>query len=426
MQRGLDDSNPIESTTMRTHMGPPAAHLPRGLLSRVTANGDPRGMLSDLVTAFDTFKAKHAGEMRGIQSVVDDCSRKLAALGITGGLGGPEAVDPEYTRPFAAWIRKGGAADESALEEANASGDRAQIKAAMSGGNDQSGGYLAPIEWDRKVLQVLRSVSPLRRLADVKQTSVRAYSTLWSDGQWGSGWVGETALRPATSTPNLTPIVFQPGELYANPAVTQQLLDDAQFSIADWLSNEVGAVFALQEGITFVSGDGVNKPTGFMLHVEGAANASKHPGGPIQVVASGAANQITPDGLIDLIYDLPAVYRQGCAFVMNSITANMISKMKDGQGNYIWRQALQAGEPSTLLGYEVAIDENMPPPVAGNIPVAFGNWQQGYVINDRSGMSVLRDPYTNKPYVQFYCVKRVGGGVKDPNALRVLRVAAAS
>jgi HK97 family phage major capsid protein len=186
--------------------------------------------------------------------------------------------------------------------------------------------------------------------------------------------------------------------------------------------------FNRQEGIAFVSGDGVNKPSGFLTYVAGGVNAAAHPGGSIDVVdvdIDPAAPAATVDGLIDFMYGLEAPYRQNATWLMSSLTAAVLAKLKDANGNLIWRESLLVGQPSTLLGRPVEIDEGMPAPgVVGNLPVAFGDFRAGYLINDRIGTRVLRDPYTNKPYVMFYVTKRVGGGVLDPNAIRVLRVPA--
>ena len=296
----------------------------------------------------------------------------------------------------------------------------------MSAGSSADGGYLAPTEWDRKVNKQLALVSPMRRIANVVPTGVRAYSTLWNTAEWGSGWAGETASRPQTTSATLAPVTFDNGEIYAMPAVTQQLLDDAQFDIETWLASEVDDVFAKQEGIAFISGDGVNKPRGLLTYIEGGASAGRHPGGNLTIVPSGQAAAFSADGLITFTYSLPAPYRQGANWLMNSTTAGSIRLLKDGQGNYLWKESYVAGQPSTLLGYPVEIDENMPNVAANALPIAFGNFKIGYIINDRHGIRVLRDPYTAKPYVLFYVTKRVGGGVADPNAIRLMRIAAAS
>ena len=143
------------------------------------------------------------------------------------------------------------------------------------------------------------------------------------------------------------------------------------------------------------------------------------------MVNSGHATTIpTTDVLVDFAYSLTAPYRSGATWLMNSTTAATIAKMKDGQGNYIWREGLIAGQPATLLGYPVEIDEGMPSIGAGALPIAFGNFARGYLINDRLGIRTTRDPYTNKPFVFFYTTKRVGAGVLDPNAIRLLKISA--
>ena len=315
------------------------------------------------------------------------------------------------------------------MRVANAAGtERGSIRAAMSESDNSAGGYLAPIEWDRQVRKAQRSISPMRRIARIVTTGVNGYSTLWNSDQWGSGWVGETAARPATTTASLFPLTFPAGEIYANPAATQRLLDDSLIDFEAWLQAELGDEFARQEGVAFVAGDGVNKPLGFLQHLPGGVAATgqplAHPGGELGVTVSGAAAAITADGLVDLKYGLGAPYRQGACWLMNSTTAALVAKLKDGDGNYLWRESLAVDQPATLLGSAVEIDENMPNVAVDAFPIAFGDFARGYLINDRIGIRVLRDPYSNKPFVHFYATRRVGGGVLDPKAIRVQKVAA--
>ncbi len=416
-------------------------HLPRALLMMPRADTtpraiiDPRGLMADggstasLARAFQDFKTSHEARYDQIEASINAMMERGAIAGI-GGVGGFDggnvaaAIEPEYSAAFASYTRRGEAEAEQRLKVANAIGDRATIQAAMSVGDNSSGGYLAPVEWDRRVQQAQRATSPMRRLASVQTTSVGAYTTLWSNDQWGSGWVGETAARPATTTATLSPLTFASGEIYAMPAATQRLIDDSAINIEQWLADSVNDEFGRQESIAFVSGNGVNKPAGFLTYVTGGANATTHPGGTLDVVAGGSATEITADGLITFKYGLAAPYRQNATWLMNSQTAAAIAKMKDGDGNYIWREGLTVDEPATLLGRPVAIDEGMPNIAADATPIAFGDFRRGYVINDRIGTRVLRDPYTSKPYVMFYVTKRVGGGVLDPRAIRLLKIAA--
>lgn len=393
----------------------------RGILS-VQANADVRAAIEQVGASFSDFKQQYNNRLAGIEAALDQNSVMAAAAQV--GAGSPaNPVDPEYSGVFAGWARNG--RDEQQLRELNAQGMRSTIQASMSAGTESAGGYLAPAEWDRQVLNALRVVSPMRRLATVITTSVRAYSTIWSSKTWGSGWVGETAARPETGTPTLSPVPFGHGEIYANPAITQQLLDDADFPLEQWLATELADEFTSQESTAFIAGNGTNKPNGLLTYATGAANAGAHPGGAVSVLDAALPAALSSDELVTFVYSLPAPYRQNASWLMNSLTAAKIMMMKDGNENYIWQRNLAAGQPATLLGYPVEIDENMPDMAAGAIPIAFGDFKRGYVINDRTGVRILRDPYTNKPYVHFYATKRVGGGLRDPKAFRFLKMATA-
>lgn len=368
------------------------------------------------------FKAGALTRIDNLESAFNATAMQKAAVSLGIGERGLP-VDREYSGIFASYMRNGGSEDE--LRKANADGYRAQIQAAMSVGTNSDGGYIAPIEWDRQVRKAEQVVNPIRRLATVITTSVGEFSTVWNNGAWGSGWVGETASRPATSTATLSTLTFPGGEIYANPSVTQRLLDDAQIDMEAWLADEIAAEFTKQESIAFISGNGVNKPFGLLTYVTGGAADGRHPGGNLTVINSGHASTIpNTDVLVDFAYSLSSPYRSGATWLMNSTTASTISKYKDGQGNYIWREGLMTGQPATLLGYPVEIDEGMPAIGAGNLPIAFGNFSRGYLINDRLGIRTLRDPFTNKPYVSFYTTKRVGAGVLDPFAIRLLKISA--
>lgn len=400
--------------------------VPRALCGPVRANDlDPASLIRDISAAVTDMRNGFDSRFAAIEAAVDQRALSAAsdALGLP--VEGSIGVDPEYSKTFATYTRRGDVEAQVALKNANAIGERGAIQAAMSEGDSSAGGYLAPVEWDRKIQKAQRELSPMRRISAVVTTARSAYSTLWSDDLYGSGWVGETAARPATSTASFSPLVFPSGEIYANPAATQRLLDDSAINLEQWLASALSDEFARQEAIAFVSGDGVNKPMGFLRYAPGGTAEAAHPGGALGVTVSGGAAAIaSTDALVDLKYALGASYRQNAVWLMNSQTAAVIAKMKDGQGNYIWRESLLASEPATLLGRPVEIDEGMPNIAANALPVAFGDFSRGYLVNDRTGVRILRDPYTNKPYVMFYSTKRVGGGVLDPNAIRVLKIAA--
>ncbi|MCO6389443.1 phage major capsid protein [Aliihoeflea aestuarii] len=391
-------------------------------------NTDLATVLAEMNSDLSAFRARQDGTLAEHREMLDDINTRIAQMQTGPATAQPSAMrspDPAYTASFGGWIRDG--RDESEVRDAQRNGLRASIQASMSVGTPNSGGYLAPVEWDRQIIAALEPLSPMRRLARVVSTTVGGYSTLWNGKGWGSGWVGETAARPQTESGTIEPIEFTHGEIYANPAITQRLLDDADYNVANFITDELAEEFAKQEGVSFIAGNGINKPRGLLTYVPGGTSATVHPGGTLDVMASGAAAALgNADSLIDFVYGLPAPYRRNARWLMNSTTAATIAKMKDGQDNYLWRETYVAGQPATLLGYPVEIDENMPDIAADALPIAFGDFQAGYVINDRIGVRMLRDPYTNKPFVHFYATKRVGGGVRDPRAIRLMRIGVAS
>lgn len=403
-----------------------AGVAPRALVGTVRGDADAKTILSELNEAFADFKQRNDARLSEIEAALDQTSIANMAARING-VGSFMPTEPKYTEAFASYFRKG--LEEATLREANATGYRATVHASMSVGDPSSGGYLAPTEWDRKIQQELLATSPLRRIAQVQSTTVNAYSTLWNNRGFTSGWVGETAARPETVTGTFASLEFAHGEIYANPAISQRLLDDADFDVVQFIASSVSEEFGVEEDLAFISGDGTNKPRGLLTYVTGGAAAGVHPGGNLTVVNTGDASTLGAnssaivDKLIDFSYGLKSPYRSNGTWLMNSLTAATLAKLKDADGNLIWRESLSVGQPSALLGRPVEIDENMPAVAANAMPIAFGDFKRGYLINDRMGTRVLRDPYTSKPYVHFYTTKRVGGGVLDPKAIRLLKVA---
>jgi HK97 family phage major capsid protein len=241
-----------------------------------------------------------------------------------------------------------------------------------------------------------------------------------------SGWIGETAERVQTTTPTLDALSFPAMELYAMPAATATLLDDSAVNIDEWIASEVELTFAVQEGAAFVNGDGTNQPKGFLQYTT-VANSSWS-WGNLGYIASGAAGAFAAsnpsDALIDLIYALKAGYRQNGNFVMNRKTQAAIRKFKDSGGAYLWQPPAQAGGRASLMTFPLIEAEDMPDIGANALSIAFGDFRRGYLIVDRVGVRVLRDPYSAKPYVLFYTTKRVGGGVQDFDAVKLMKFAA--
>ncbi len=299
------------------------------------------------------------------------------------------------------------------------------LKTATLNG-DPSGGYFAPITVGKTIDRIISEVSPIRQIAQVLSISTNSYQTPTVTEGSSSGWVGETSSRPETTTPKISLQDFPTRELYAMPLATQTLLDDSSVNIEEWLANEVNIQFAEQEGAAFVNGNGVNQPRGFLQYTN-VINSSWawDKIGYTVTGASGAFKTTNPgddaDNLMNLVYSIKAAFRQNSRFVMNRSLLGEVRKMKDSQGNYFWQQGLQLGQPDTILGYPVTEAEDMPDRSANSFSIAFGDFQRGYLVVDRMGVRVLRDPYSAKPYIQLYTTKRVGGGVKHFDAIKLLK-----
>ena len=300
-----------------------------------------------------------------------------------------------------------------------------ETKAGLSTGAT-SGGYVVPYETERAIERRLMTVSPMREIATVRTVAAGVFRKPVSTAGVASGWVAETAARPETDPATLALLEFPSADLYANPAATQALLDDALVDLDEWLAAEVEDAFAAQETQAFVTGDGTNKPKGFLSYATVADEDQAW--GQIGYVASGAAGGFAAtsptDRLIDLVYAPKAQYRPNGRFVMNRKTVSAVRKFKDADGNYVWQPAARLGENASLLGYPVTEIETMPDVAANSLSIAFGDFQRGYLIVDRAGVRVLRDPYSAKPYVLFYTTKRVGGGVQNFDAIKVMKFAA--
>jgi HK97 family phage major capsid protein len=354
-------------------------------------------------------------EISDLTKMLDEVNATMNALRVGGGGGEDDPDKAAYGQAFNKWFRKGDRAVEDLGELA--------VKAKMTTDSDPDGGYLVPTEMDSQIDRVLGTVSAMRQLARVISISTDEFKKLVNMGGAGSGWVGEREGRSETSTPTLRELVFNTAEIYANPAATQKLLDDGSVDIAAWLADEVGVEFAEQEGAAFVTGDGVKKPRGFLAY-DTVANASYAWGKLGFVISGGAAGFASSnpaDAIIDLYYALKAGYRNGASFLTSDAVMKDVRKFKDGQGNYLWAPPTGPDMPATILGKPVVTDDNMPALGSNAFPMAFGNFQRGYLIVDRMGVRVLRDPYTNKPYVHFYTTKRVGGGVQNFEAIKLLK-----
>lgn len=369
-------------------------------------------LTADVVTRDKVERINRAMDEQ--KRVLDQLALKKARPALGGrGEAGPEVA--EHKAAFDAYMRRG---DEGALRELEAK--------AMSATTGSDGGYLVPNATDTEIGRRLSVVSPMRALSTVRTVSTAVLKKPFALSGPATGWVSETAARPQTAAPQLSELSFPTMELYAMPAASQTLLDDAAVDIEAWLASEVDTVFAEQEGDAFIRGDGVNKPKGFLAY-DTVADSSWN-WGNLGYIATGQAGAFAATGasdvLVNAIYSLKAGHRQNATFMMNRRTQGEIRKLKDADGNYLWRPPATAGQAATLMGFPVAEGEEMPDIAANSFSIALGDFRSGYLVVDRTGVRILRDPYSAKPYVLFYTTKRVGGGVQNFEAIKLVKFAA--
>lgn len=412
-------------------------------IAAVRAQDDLAGLIAQVNTAFEAFKAEQAQAIADLKkgqedvvrtekigrietsitdltTAVEDAKAAIDAMKIGGGAGdAPSAEAREYAKAFDAYARRGKREDD--LPEL-------AVKAALTTDSDPDGGYFVPENVDSTVTRVLGLNSAVRSVARVVSVGSDSFKMLVGQGGAESGWVAERGARPETETPRLAQLDLAFGELYANPAASQRTLDDAMFNVESWLADEIAIAFAEAEGAAYIKGDGNKKPRG-LLSYDLVANAS-YAWGKIGYIASGKADgflaptaSASPaDALVDLFYALKAGYRNGASFLMGDATVGTIRKFKDGDGTWLWQPPTAEG-PATILGKPVITDDHMPGVAAGEFPVLFGDFARAYTIADVVGTRVLRDPFTNKPFVHFYTTKRVGGGVSNYEAVKALKIA---
>lgn len=310
----------------------------------------------------------------------------------------------EYKAAFNTYLRKG--RDDGLVN--------LQAK-AMSISSDEDGGYTVTPEMSDTISKVIQEFSPMRSVANVQTISSDSLDILVDKDLQGAAWTGETETRSDTATPGFGKVNIPTHEMYASPKATQKLIDDSSVDIESWIAEKVAERFAVLEGAAFVSGDGNSKPRGILTYTAGTAY------GEIEQIANGHATTLSADSIVKLYYGLKEAYAANSTFMMKRSTIQTVRLLKESTTNaYIWQPGLAAGHPDTLLGRPVAEATDMPAISSAALPIAIGDFRRGYQIVDRLGVRVLRDPFTDKPFIKFYTTKRVGGGVMNFEAIKLL------
>ncbi len=372
------------------------------------------------VTTFGQIKKALETEQQIIRERVEELESRASSPGKTAS----EKRQDEYKNLFVGWIRNKG---QSPMHEQQMYDlQRRMLEAKdVTIGTGSAGGFAVPEEIAREIELQEKKFSPVRDLVKVVQVGTSDYKELVNIRGETSGWVGETGSRPATATPALREIVPTHGELYAYPQASEWSLDDIFFNVEAWLAETVAEEFAIQEGDAVIRGNGTSKPTGMLNSAP--VNVDDF-GSPLRAAAvyqfipsAASPDAILPDTLIDVQYKLNSRYRAGAFYVFNSTTAGAIRKMKDTQNQYLWIPGMVAGQPDMLLGYPMAIWEQMDDVGANKHPVAFGNFRRAYVLADRVGLRITRDNVTNIGHVRFYIRRREGGIVLNNNAIKWIK-----
>lgn len=388
--------------------------------SKATSDFDAK--LAKIDAAIDEAKSRADEALKRSQRPVigeaDPLSIEAKSFGSIGIRRGGD-VDVEsyvaYKQAFDAFVRARGNMDLLSPEQ----------RKAMQSGIDVEGGYLLPPPAVAAIVAKVRESNAMRGLAASISISTNAVEGLVDRNDAAASWVAEMGSRTETNTPQVDRDRIETHEIYSFPGVSQQLLEDAAVDVEAWLIDRVASAFADAEDLAFFAGNGVGRPRGITSYTTAATGDATRAWGTLQHVnsgASGAYHTTKADPLIDTIQAMKPGYLAGATWVMARGTLGATRKLKEATSDrYLWEPSLQAGVPSTLLGYPVVLDENMPALAANSLSIAFGNFRSGYLIVDRVGTSVLRDVYTMKPKVGFYVRRRVGGAVRDFDAIKLVR-----
>lgn len=333
-------------------------------------------------------------------------------------------AEMEHRDAFLSWLRSPTDADRQREVRTKESALERRATDTLTGA---AGGFAVPEVIAREIARLGVDISPVRQVARVITAGTPDYKELVDVGGATFGWVGETDARPETGTPALAEVAPTFGMAYAYPKASEESLQDMFFNVESWLISSAGEAIAKGEGTAFVSGNGTKLPTGFLAGPAPLATTdATRAFGTLQFIASGgaAAMPTSADTFIDIVHSLRAVYRANARWMTNKLVLASLRKYKDTTNQYLWEPSLKVGVPSTFMGYPVTEAEDMPDVAAGTFPIAFGDFREGYLIVDLAGMRITRDEITTPGYVKFYVRKRVGGKLKNTQAIKLLKISA--
>jgi len=379
---------------------------------------------------------QHIDGLNEAKSRLEKVELKLARPGaLDGGRQEGESREAaEYRHAFLDWMRAPGdherqqkaASAAKALEAKSKDGRETRATQTVTS-TGSAGGFALPEIIERQIARLSVDISPIRQIATVRTVGSPDYKELFDVNGAAFEWVGETDTRSQTNTPNLAEVAPTFGMASAKPQASEESLDDLFFDVESWLISSAAEAIAQGEGAAFVGGDGTKKPTGFLAGPTPVTTVdASRAFGTLQYIASGqaAALPTSADIFYDLVYSLRARYRNNARWVTNKLVLSALRKYKDTTNQYLWQPALTAGQPATFMGYGITEAEDMPAVAANAFPLAFGDFREGYLIADRVGMRITRDEITTPGFVKFYVRKRVGGKLRNTQAIKLLKVSA--
>ena len=313
--------------------------------------------------------------------------------------------DNEHKTAFNSYLRSGQDQQLSRIEQKS-----------LSTMSEADGGYLITRSTSKQITKILEEISPMRQLASREQISSSSLDIIEDCDKAGAGWTSETKEVLDTDTPRISKRNINVFELYAQPTATQKLIDDSSIDIEKWLAEKLIHSFAKLENHSFIHGDGTSQPRGILTYENGAD------WGKIQQINSGSESGLDSDSLINLYFSMKEQYCRNASFLMHRSSLQAIRMLKDkSTGRYLWNPSLDSSTPDTLLGVALYEAADMPIIAKGSLSIAIADFKAAYKIVDRTGVRVLRDPYTFKPFVKFYTTKRVGGDVINFEAIKLLK-----
>lgn len=353
-------------------------------------------------------------------------AKKAARSNLGGGESKP--VMPEqaaYKDAFVNWLRN--PSDPQVQMDLRTAQKAIETKAPqVVTSSGSAGGFALPEQIEATIARLTVDLSPIRQISTVRMVGSPDYKELFDINGASFEWVGEAGTRSQTNTPDLAEVAPTFGTASARPRASEESLDDLFFDVEGWLQTSVAEALAAGEGAAFISGNGTARPTGFLTGTPVTTPDASRAFGVLQFRPSGqaAAMPASADVFLDMVYDLRARYRANARWVTNRGVLSALRKYKDTTNQYLWQPSLSQSQPESFLGYPITEAEDMPAVAANTFPLAFGDFREGYLIADRVGLRITRDDITLPGFVQWYVRRRVGGRIRNSQAIKLLRISA--